>query len=250
MFAGNATIYDLIYSGKDYGKEARDVISMIKSSHPHARNILDIGCGTAEHHKYLRKEFQVDGLDINEDFIRSARTKNESGSYFVMDMADFNLDKRYDVILCLFSAIGYLLTIDKVLSTLKQIKKHLNDGGLAMVEPWFTPATWYSGRLHMLTYDREDIKICRMNISETNGNRSVINFHFLIATPDKGVTHFVEHHELALYSKEEMEAAFSEAGFKVSYDEEGLIGRGMYFATNKFPENSVNSYPLSSNTLL
>jgi hypothetical protein len=28
-----------------------------------------------------------------------------------------------------------------------------------------------------------------------------------------------------------MTNAFKEAGFEVSYDEKGLIGRGMYFAT-------------------
>lgn len=231
MLANSAHLYDLIYSGKDYKKEATEIISMIRSRHPNAKTILDIGCGTAEHHKFLKNEFQMDGLDINEDYIRSARTKNEAGSYFVMDMTDFNLNKRYDVILCLFSAIGYVLTIEKVHSTCKHINEHLEDDGLTIVEPWFTPDTWYSGRLHMLTYDRDDIKICRMNVSETKGKRSVIDFHYLLTTRDKGVNHFVEHHELALYSKQEMQAAFKDAGFRTSYDEKGLIGRGMYFGT-------------------
>jgi trans-aconitate methyltransferase len=229
MFTESAYIYDLVYSVKDYKKEALEITAMIKSRHPNCKTILDVGCGTGEHHKYLRNEFQIDGLDINDDFIRSVRTKNETGSYYVMDMSDFHLNKRYDVILCLFSAIGYVLTMEKVLSTFKHFNEHLQQDGLVIVEPWFTPDTWYHGRLHMLTQDRDDIKICRMNISETNGKLSVINFHYLIATPDIGVNHFVEHHELALYSKEEMLNALNEAGFETSYDEKGLIGRGMYF---------------------
>jgi SAM-dependent methyltransferase len=231
MFTDSAKIYDLLYCIKNYQKEAQEVISMIKSRHPHCKTILDVGCGTAEHHKYLKNEFLIDGLDINEEYIRAARTKNEAGSYYVMDMVDFHLKKKYDVILCLFSAIGYILTMDKVISTLKHINEQLKDGGLVIVEPWFTPDTWHNGRLHMLSYDRDDIKISRMNISETNGMLSVVNFHYLIGTPDKGVQHFEERHEFALFSREEMRKAFEEAGFEVSYDEKGLIGRGMYFGT-------------------
>ena len=83
----------------------------------------------------------------------------------------------------------------------------------------------------MLTYDRDDIKICRMNLSETNGRLSIVNFHYLLGTPDNGVRHFEERHEFALFSQDEMREAFEEAGFEVSYDEKGLIGRGMYFGT-------------------
>jgi hypothetical protein len=72
-----------------------------------------------------------------------------------------------------------------------------------------------------------------MNIAETAANLSVINFHYLIGTPEEGVRHFEERHELALFTKEEMERAFDEAGFETSYDEKGLIGRGMYFGTKK-----------------
>ena len=59
----------------------------------------------------------------------------------------------------------------------------------------------------------------------------IVNFHYLIGTPDKGVQHFEERHEFALFSREEMRKAFEEAGFEVSYDEKGLIGRGMHFGT-------------------
>src|SRR5580658_3027913 len=102
LFIDSARLYDLIYSFKNYQKEAMEVISMIRSGNPHCKTILDAGCGTAEHHKYLKNEFLIDGLDINEEYIRTARAKNEAGSYHVMDMVDFHLDRKYDVILCLF----------------------------------------------------------------------------------------------------------------------------------------------------
>jgi SAM-dependent methyltransferase len=233
MFYESATLYDLIYSHKNYQKEAGEIVAMINARHPACRSILDVGCGTAEHHRYLKNEFPTDGLDINEEFIDLARTKNEAGRYYVSDMADFHLDKKYDVILCLFSAIGYVGAPERMIATFKCFYEHLNDDGLVILEPWFTPESWYDGRLHMLTYDKQDLKICRMNRSETDGRLSVVDFHYLVATPEKGVGHFVERHQLTLYSRDEMTHFFREAGFEIQYDEKGLIGRGMYFATKK-----------------
>jgi SAM-dependent methyltransferase len=233
MFTESADIYDLIYSFKDYEKESNEIKSVIKAKRPDCKTILDIGCGTAEHHRFLQNDYIIDGIDINEQFIESAKSKNPKGSYQVADMTTFDLHKKYDVIICLFSSVGYVKTSGKLTSALKCFNSHLNDNGLAIIEPWFTPDSWYPGKLHLLTYDKDDIKICRMNRSETNGKLSVVNFHYLLGTPEEGVRHFEELHELALFSKDEMINAFAESNFAVTYDEQGLIGRGMYYATKK-----------------
>jgi hypothetical protein len=34
-----------------------------------------------------------------------------------------------------------------------------------------------------------------------------------------------------MFTKQEMTDAFEEAGFNTAYDEQGLVGRGMYYAT-------------------
>lgn len=232
MFTESADLYDLVYSFKDYKKESETIKTAIKSKRPDCKTILDVGCGTAEHHKYLTDEFIIDGLDLNEDFIKLAKVKNPTGSYHISDMTDFHLNKKFDVIICLFSSIGYVKTFENLLSTLHCFKQHLNPEGLVIVEPWFTPDQWYVGKLHMLTHEKDDIKICRMNKSEAVGNLSIINFHYLLGTPENGVRHFEERHELAMFTKDEMKKAFEENGFEVNYDEFGLIGRGMYYGEN------------------
>jgi ubiquinone/menaquinone biosynthesis C-methylase UbiE len=231
MFTESSDIYDLVYSFKDYQKESEEIKHIIKAQRPDCKTILDIGCGTAEHHKYLKGHFTIDGIDINEKFISIARQKNSGGNYSVADMTSFDLDNKYDVIICLFSSIGYLRSVDKIVSALKCFNRHLNPNGLVILEPWFTVDNYNPGKVHMTTYDKENIKICRMNLSYVENNFSILNFQYLLGTIDKGIQHFEERHELRLSSKEEMINAFKTADFEVTFDERGLIGRGMYYGT-------------------
>jgi hypothetical protein len=145
-------------------------------------------------------------------------------------MIDFDLGKRYDVLVCLFSSIGYVQTIQNLHRTLASFDRHLNEGGIMLVEPWFTPEAWNPGALHITTVEEDQLKVCRMNISEIkDGRLSFFTFHYLVGTP-KGVVHFTEDHTLGLFTFNEMKAAFAATGLTVKYDDQGIFGRGLYVA--------------------
>ena len=229
MFNRTARYYDLIYSFKDYGAEAEKIMALIRKELPTAKTILDVACGTAEHAELLSEQFEVDGIDLEPAFMEIAKEKVPSGNFWLADMSDFSLPKTYDVVQCLFSSIGYLLTKEKVVAALKNFKNHLNSGGVIFVEPWITPENWQVGHTGMVTAESNDLKICRMNVTERVDNRSVLNFHYLVATK-QGVEHLEETHELMLYTKKQMLSCFAKAGLEVYYDEKGLFGRGLYTA--------------------
>lgn len=229
MFTKAAHYYDLIYGFKNYKKEAQQIMSLIAQERPLAKTILDVACGTGEHAKYLSKTYLVDGIDSEPKFVEIAQSKVPSGKFSVADMSNFDLDVRYDVIQCLFSSIGYLKQAELVVGALLCFKRHLNPDGVIIVEPWFSPDQWKVGIPHMVTVDRPDLKICRINTSGLEGALSKLHFHYLIGTPE-GVQHFTEDHELALYSNEEMLSFFKQAGLAVRHDPEGIFGRGLYIA--------------------
>jgi len=54
----------------------------------------------------------------------------------------------------------------------------------------------------------------------------------LIGTTEE-IRHETEDHELGLFTVEEMTRCFQEAGLDLSYDPEGLFGRGLYVAGHK-----------------
>jgi len=227
MFHKSHAYYDAIYSFKNYAEEATKIADLIRAEHPQAKTVLDVACGTAEHAKLLREDFAVDGIDLEPGFIDLARSKVPTGTFTVADMRCFELGKRYDVVQCLFSSIGYLLEISEVIETLRRFRRHLSPGGIVVVEPWFTPSAWTVGIPWMTTVDQPKLKICRMNISERDGTISRMRFHYLIAQP-AGVEHFEEEHRLALYTVDQMRDAFTAAELSVQHDPVGIFGRGLY----------------------
>jgi ubiquinone/menaquinone biosynthesis C-methylase UbiE len=181
MFSKSAQWYDALYSFKDYRQESETILQLLKKENPAAKTMIDIACGTAEHDRYLSKVYQVDGLDINPDFIEIASRKNPNGQYQVGDMTNFSLNKTYDIVLCLFSSIGYVRSLPNLIRTLRCFIRHLNKDGIIVVEPWFTPDTWNTEHaVHMLTAEIPDGKICRMNLSGKRGSLSIVDFHYLV----------------------------------------------------------------------
>lgn len=227
MFSNSAQFYDALYSFKDYKRESDEIKNYILQQDSNYKTVLNVACGSGNHDQYLKDTFQLDGVDLDEEFIKIAKTKNKSGQYFVADMINLNLCKRYDVVLCLFSSIGYVQTYENLVSTLKSFRNHINDNGCIIVEPWITPEQWKGGRVDVLNAEKDNIKITRMTRTENIGKLSILNFHYLIGSKD-GVEYKEEKHKLGLYSVDEMKQAFNDAGLNVSYDPQGITGRGMY----------------------
>lgn len=229
MFTSSAQLYDAIYSTfKDYPAEARQIGALLRRAHPGARTILDVACGTGEHARLLHADgFVVDGLDLDPAFVRIAAEKHPAGRFFQADMADFHLDARYDAILCLFSSIAYLCTIDRVTSALRCFREHLASGGVAVVEPWFVPGVLDPARVAVHEVDVGGMHVVRTGRVGIEGRVSRLSFEYEI-TDAAGTRRASEIHELGLFTPDEMLAAFGDAGLHVDYDPEGLTGRGLY----------------------
>ena len=228
MFSLTADLYDAIYAFKDYGAEALKIRQFLARECPHAATILDVACGTGEHARLL-PGFEVDGIDLEPKLVEIARAKNPAGNFSLGDMREFQLGKRYDVVQCLFSSIGYLLTAQDIVAALSRFGAHLTPGGVILVEPWISPADYKPGSLHMQTVDRPDLKICRMTVAQREGDISILHFHYLIATRE-GIREAKEVHRLALIPTEQMASYFEAAGLRWSFDPAGLSGRGLFIA--------------------
>lgn len=232
-YALSAAVYDLIYEWKDYAREANLLRWIIAAKKKSAGNaLLDVACGSGRHLAELQRDFVVEGMDLSEDLLAVAKQRLPDVPLHHGDMTDFSLGQQFDVITCLFSAIGHALTADNLNKTLRCMSAHLVPGGVAIIEPWFTPEQYHAGTAHASFVNKPEIKIARMNLSEQRGNLSVFDMHHLVADAG-GVRHFVEHLELAMFTHEEYMQAFAEAGLDVTHDEVGLMGRGLYIGVKR-----------------
>ena len=239
MFSKSAQYYDEIYASidKDYATEvtkAHKIIQKYKQSK--GKLLLDVACGTGAHAEPLRKHYKVEGLDLDPEMLSVARRKHPKIKFHQGDMTNFDLNRQFDVIVCLFSSIGYVKTKSRLRKAIKTMNRHLFPGGVLLIEPWFTPKQWHPGRAFMTQVNKPDLKIVRMSHSRQRGKISLIEFQYLIGT-SKGIEHQTEIHELGLFTHREYMDAFKATGLKVAYDPEGLDGRGLYILTRNQSSN-------------
>jgi SAM-dependent methyltransferase len=233
VYKRSAIIYDAIYraQGKDYAGETEKIQALLQQYRRSKGNsLLDIGCGTGGHIAYLRKRFSVEGLDNSEEMLDEARQKYPDIRFHLADMAEFELGTLFDVITCLFSAIGYVQTLPRLHQAISTFAGHLQPGGVVIVEPWFGPGVLDTGKIYAVFVDEPQLKIARMNINRVEGSLSYLDFQYLVGMPE-GIENFRETDALGIFTDEEYQQAFRAAGLSVLHDETGLDGRGLYIGT-------------------
>lgn len=232
MFSATAELYDLIYSQfKDYAAEAKAIAELLWRELPGGRRLLDVGCGTGEHARHLIEQFgyEVDGLDLDPEFVRLARAKLPGREVYQADMTSFSLRRHYEGILCLFSSIGYVRTLDNLIAALKCFREHLAPGGIVVVEPWFEPGVIEPGRITVNQAEGGGKKVVRMATIFVEERLSRLRMEYLIGSRE-GIQHVSETHELGLFTVAETLVAFEAAGLRATHDPTGISGRGLYLA--------------------
>ena len=227
MFTQSARFYDAIYSFLDYEGDAALLHTMIQARVPGAATLLDVACGTGLHLHHLTRHYTAEGLDLDATMLEIARERCPGVPFHEGDMADFDLGRTFDAVLCMFSAIAYAKTLALMRQAVQSMARHLRPGGVLIVEPWLTPEAFMAGHLSARFVDEPDLKIVRMNSSSVEGMLSIIEFHYLVGTPD-GFSYFTERHETGLFTHDEYLDAFHAAGLSVAFEPKGFTGRGLY----------------------
>lgn len=223
-------IYDLIYSGrgKDYLAESTEVADVVRARHASASSLLDVACGTGAHLAYFKDWFEVAGLDASEHMVRQAGENLPGVSVREGDMRDFDLGRAFDAIVCMFSSIGYLRSPEELDRTLACMARHLNPGGVIVIEPWHTPGTFIPGYIAHDLVKGNDQVVVRLSHSQRTGDRVPINVHYLVGDRATGVRHFTDVHEMNLFTRRQYETAFERAGCRVEYIESGRFACGLF----------------------
>ena len=236
MFHDLARYYDLFLEEKDYRSEADRLVTLARQlGPPHGRRWLDVGCGTGRHLEFLRRRYTVVGLDASPSMLRIAHRRLPGVRLVRADMRRFHLRESFDVITCLFGAIGHIGSPREIRAVLRNFAHHLRPGGLVIVEPWIEPAEFRAGMLHRMSQQAPDTIVVRLTYSTRKGRHSVLTSHYLVAERGQGIVHRVETDGSGLLlSRAELSSIMEESGLHPRFVARGLRpGHGLLIGVRK-----------------
>jgi ubiquinone/menaquinone biosynthesis C-methylase UbiE len=125
--------------------------------------VLELACGTGRALIPIAREgFEITGLDSNESMLKKAKEKIKKKPQEVQnrieliksDMTNFQIKKKFNLILIVFNSFQHLLTIQDQDNCLKSIHRHLTDNGRLIITVFYPDLTRPEGVIR-----KEDYKI-------------------------------------------------------------------------------------------
>ena len=125
-----AKYYVLFYKKKNYDKESTFLENLINKR----KTILDVGCGTGLHMHYLEeKNYQVEGLDLNEGMLEVAKTR-VIGSLYQVYLFVLHSKKKYDAIISMFAVFNHLNNEQELEKAILHWYEYLNTNGVLIID--------------------------------------------------------------------------------------------------------------------
>lgn len=129
--------YDLLYSHRN-AQEAELFLSALiqKLKLPENASILDLACGKGRHSVFLHSlGYDVTGVDLSQQSIDCAKVFEDTGlSFETGDMRHFELNKKFDCVLNLFTSFGYFAQVEDNAKVLERVKAHLKPNGVFVLD--------------------------------------------------------------------------------------------------------------------
>ncbi|MBV9446713.1 MAG: class I SAM-dependent methyltransferase [Streptosporangiaceae bacterium] len=123
-----AKFYDRLMS--DSSLRSNQVMRCIERYGPTASSLLELGCGTGAVLSGLSAVGSLAGMDISPNMLDIARARLPSVQFIQGDISSFDLERRFDVIVCTYDVLNHLTEFNRWISCFACTRKHLTEGGL------------------------------------------------------------------------------------------------------------------------
>lgn len=195
--------YDLLYSDKDYSKEVKYILNLLKKNSLIKGDILEFGSGTGTHANLISKYgYNVHGIELSKHMVKNSKT-NDRFTCQQGDIAYVNMKRTYDAVLALFHVMSYQISFKQINLVFKNASKHLNKGGLFIFDFWFAPAVrLQKPTIRVKRIKNKLIKITRIAEPQIylKDKKVDVNYTFFIQDlSDKSIKTFDEKHSLRYF---------------------------------------------------
>ncbi len=132
-----AVIYDYIMRHVDYGQWAEYANDLIHSRKPETKYVLDTACGTGNLLQKLKDyPYRLYGCDSSFPMVLQAMRKNHLKGIYIWQssMSNLAINQFFDVILCLYDSINYIMQPEGIRDFLNEAGKSLTSKGILIFD--------------------------------------------------------------------------------------------------------------------
>ena len=224
IFNRYAGYYDTFYKTKEYDKECKFLEALCAQYLPYKpKTILDLGCGTGNHMiPLLKRGYRVTGIDHSPVMLTIAQEKlkkiNKKADLIRAPLQSFNLQKKFDVIICMFSVLDYLVKDRHLKNTLQNVVRHMAKKSLFIFDFWNASAVenFYSPRRRKIFHDGHKT-IERSSRTKIDPTKNLCAVQYTCRTKENGRWEkiFREKHTLRYFAIREIFALLLKENMKV-----------------------------------
>lgn len=217
--------YDLLYKDKDYGLEAKYILSILKNNNFNDySSLIDLGCGTGKHLNELSTHFQqCIGIDISEGMISSAISDSnefKNIEYRVSDVTSYDFNERFSCILSLFHVFSYLITDSQLNGFFESASNHSKPESYLLFDYYnFDGLMHDKPSIRTKIVENNHIKVERKATPQLNEVNNILKIDFDINIIDKLANNeshlFKESHSMRFFKQEDITKLASKHGFEI-----------------------------------
>lgn len=209
----NSENYLKVYKHRDES-EAKRLVNLIEKQvnlKPHSA-LLDMACGAGRHAiAFAKNGFKVTAVDLSQRLLSEAKNNSlEAGvkiNFVLSDIQEYKADQQFDLILNLFTSIGYFENDEDNFAVIKKAHSMLKIGGYFVLD--------YFNKDYLLK------NLVPTSINSENGlkitqNRSILGDRVvkkITIEKDGSIDEFYE--SVRLYDYEELSRILIQTGFNI-----------------------------------
>ena len=209
----NTDEYLLVYKHRDRS-EAEILKNLVLKNveREKVKLVLDMACGSGRHAiSFAQAGFDVTAIDLSENLLNVAKSNAEKEKvnvdFILSDIRKFNPEKKFDLVLNLFTSLGYFEKDEENRGVIQKAFELMNSGG------WFVLDYFNKNYIlnNLIPITVENIAGKRITQTrEIKNNR--VEKNIIIRNGEKE-SHYQE--SVRLYSKEEVIKILERTGFEI-----------------------------------
>jgi SAM-dependent methyltransferase len=209
-------IYNFFYKKKNYIKEVKYIISILKRNKNSKLDILELGLGSGNHAKYfIKNNYKVCGVEKSPNMIKYAK-KIPKLKCILDDIRSVRINKKFNIAISLFHVINYMLTTLDLNNFFKTANVHLHNNGLLIFDTWHDRAIKTKKHSDYKVFKINNHVITRSSRSKVIKNNIIdIRFKFITTLNKKVISTFSEKHLIRYFSLKEIIYSAQKNGFQL-----------------------------------